>query len=774
MTTRIYKATKTRSNRPGWSVTFNHPRRSDARGKFGLKVRRGLGTTDDAEADRLVEQLNALLADESWWSLDRRADAALQFDSIVVAAFFDGIEVGKIKPKDRRESVIQLPTQKDGYAGVMLAGATGAGKTTLLRQLIGSDHVQDRFPSTSTAKTTTAEIEIILASGPFRAAVTFMTEHEVRCAVDECLEDACFGVIRGDDDAAVAGKLLEHREQRFRLSYVLGDWQQSQPGQNAVPDMDFMFEGEVPETETLADDEIVGGTELESNNESLGDYVGRIKGLAAAVREEIATYRGDYPAIGDASKANQRQDWQEDFTNALYENEDFASLSLDIMDAIEKRFTLFEEDGIGTFDGISLGWPTLWSCEEKDRDAFLKQMRWFSGNHKQQFGRLLTPLVDGVRVSGPFQPTALELQDDDRKLVLMDGEGLGHSAKEAESVSTKITERFPEADMILLVDDAQSPMQAASLGFLREVGNGGHGPKVAVAFTHFDQVRGDNLSTASQKISYVQASTRNAIASLRESLAPSVAEILETRLNDNAFYLGGLNQATESIPPGFIRQMRDLLERMQQSAVELEEIAAVPHYNFSALALPLRDAADGFKTPWRGRIGLSYYEGVRKEHWGRVKALCRRIANRWDNDEYDGLRPKSDLIRQLQTSISLWLDSPDGWARQPEDEQERQTVINGIRRQVYVDIHRLAERRLVVTHLNDWQTALFAFRGTGSSYLRAELISQIYDSAAPSISSVMDASGQDFLDQVIQIVRDAVEKASGSVDRDSHESVIVA
>ena len=59
MTTRIYTATRTHTGtRPGWSVIFNHPRRSDARGKFGLKVRKGLGTRDDAEADRLVEQLN--------------------------------------------------------------------------------------------------------------------------------------------------------------------------------------------------------------------------------------------------------------------------------------------------------------------------------------------------------------------------------------------------------------------------------------------------------------------------------------------------------------------------------------------------------------------------------------------------------------------------------------------------------------------------------------------------------------------------------------------
>ena len=165
MTIRTRKASKSRSNRPGWSVTFSHPRRSDARGKFGLKVRRGLGTTDDAQADRLVQQINTLLNDESWWSVDRRDEAERQFDNVVVSAFFDGIEAGNIPTKELRETIIQLPSAEEGYAKVMLVGPTGGGKTTLLRQFIGSDHRRDRFPSTSTAKTTTADIEIITATG---------------------------------------------------------------------------------------------------------------------------------------------------------------------------------------------------------------------------------------------------------------------------------------------------------------------------------------------------------------------------------------------------------------------------------------------------------------------------------------------------------------------------------------------------------------------------------------------------------------------------------
>src|SRR5262249_50729668 len=89
-----YIAAKTRSSRPGWSVIFRHPLRRDARGKPGLKVRRGLNTAVDHEADALVAELNTLLADRTWWSADRRADAERLFQSQIVSAFFDGIEVG--------------------------------------------------------------------------------------------------------------------------------------------------------------------------------------------------------------------------------------------------------------------------------------------------------------------------------------------------------------------------------------------------------------------------------------------------------------------------------------------------------------------------------------------------------------------------------------------------------------------------------------------------------------------------------------------------------
>ena len=753
MTSMAYTATKTRSGRPGWSVIFSHPRRSDARGKFGLKVRRGLGTSDDTKADRLVSQLNELLEDQSWWSLDRRRDAERQFDGIVVKAFFDSMEVGKVQPKERRDEMIPLPTHDDGYARVMLVGTTGAGKTTLLRQLVGSDHNRDRFPSTSTAKTTTADIEIVTGKDrPFKAAITFMSEHEVRCAVEECLEEACESVIRGQDNEGVARALLEHPEQRFRLSYPLGSWQQK----SSNHETEDLFDDEESEEDTLPEEEVVPAIELSKNNRRLREYVDRVRKVANEVHDSIMPSMGEYHRIENATR---RQEWIEGFTDELYENQTFSRISLDIMDSVRDRFDLISE---GIFEPEEADWPTLWYYENSDRSVFLKQVRRFTGNHHQQFGRLLTPLVDGIRVCGPFQSELNELQDGPRRLVLIDGEGLGHSAREATSVSTKVTERFRDVNMILLVDNAQSPMQAAPLELLRSVGSSGHGYKIGVAFTHFDQVRGDNLRTGTQKVNHVDASIGNALSSIRESLGAPVTEILKMHLDHRKFYLGGLDRSADKIGRRFVGEIRKLLDIMQHSSEPSEPVQAAPNYSVRRLELALRDAADGFKQPWSGRLGLSYHQGIPKEHWGRIKALCRRIANGWEN-EYSGLRPVADLVRQLQGSISRWLDYPDGWTSEPENEDEKKAAVDNIRQQVFTDIHRLADSRLIGSHPIEWRTAFSGFSGRGSSVGRAKEMSLIYESAAPSIGSVMDLSAQDFLDQVLKIVRDAVEAAGGVV-----------
>ena len=744
-----YKATKTRSDRPGWSVTFRHPKRTDREGRPGLKIRRGLNTADEREADRLVEQLNTLLNAPYWWSVNRKIEAETKFDGVIVDIFFDRIEASKTNSAELRDSKILLPTKEDGYSRVLFLGTTGAGKTTLLRHIIGSDHNKDRFPSTSTARTTTADTEIVTAEGSYQAVVTFTPEHEVRAQVEECLVDACLNVIQEEPDKKIATALLSHREQRFRMFYILGAWQEA----HVHDEDDFVFTDETPEVE-LGSQETVNADEAKRNQKHLVELISRVKKLSHIVGK---TTSEALDTLDKQDNPDTRADWLSKFSEDLAKNEEFSDIALDIMDHIKERFNFIKT---GKFERRSTDWPTLWSFTENSRKKFLEQVRWFSSNHNKQFGKLLTPLVDGIRVQGPFRPKDMPATP---KLVLIDSEGIGHSTKSATSISTRVTQRFSETDMILLVDNAQQPMQGAPLELLRSIGSSGHSDKIAVAFTHFDLVKGPNLLDHEQKCAHVMNSMRNAIDTLKQSIGVPVASILEKQIEKRNFFLGGLDRDITKILKGFQRQMNALLKDMQNATTPPSDInKAIPIYRMEGLEIALRDAVEGFQSPWKARLGCGYHEGYTKEHWSRLKALARRLAADVPKNEYDTLRPVADLIKQLQESISRWLDNPVNWNGNSDDKAARDVALNTIREAVSSELHDLAQKRLADTHVPDWSVA-FQFSGIGSSYRRAEKIEHIYNEAAPEISSVMSNPAREFLNRLHELVRESVKEAGGQI-----------
>lgn len=750
MTDRKFTASKSRSNRPGWSVTFRHPVRRDSRNEWGLKVRKGLGTSDDAEADRLVGQLNELLQNETWWSGDRRKDATLEFDDIVVSAFFDGIEVEAHDAEASRSAVIALPTRDDGYSTVLFLGTTGAGKTTLLRHIIGSDPETDRFPSTSTAKTTTADIEIVVAPGDFSAAVTFMPEHEVRAHIDECIEEACLDAIQGKSDAKIAAALLEHREQRFRLSYILGGWNTAHESN----DDDFSFDDEVKPDISINEDEEVTAEEIEVQRVCLLGFVDAIKELA---KETGSFCEAQIGRLSDEKSLEGKAAWLELFGVEVFKNPRFSTLALDLMDEVAERFDRIE---VGNTERSATGWPTIWTYDSDDRDDFLAAVRWFSSNHHKQFGRLLTPLVDGIRVQGPLYPD-IDERDEELKLVLLDGQGLGHTASSVSSVSTRVTNKFSRVDMILLVDNAQQPMQAAPLALLRAVGSSGFADKLAIAFTHFDQVKGANLGSFDQKRDHVLGSVGNAIASLRDIVGAGVAGAVERQVDGHSVFLGGLDKPTAKLPGGFKRQLEKLVEMMRSSGAPIEETDCSPIYELKGLEIAMHDAIDAFRDPWRARLGISYHDAISKEHWTRIKALSRRLASRWA-DEYDNLTPVADLLARLQEEASKWLDRPADWTRPPLTDEERELALDRIRRTVFARLYDLTKTRLTDDQVASWREA-FDHSGPGSAMRRAHTIETIHDVAAPRISAAMTADARLFLSRLHEILREAIKDAGGHI-----------
>jgi hypothetical protein len=138
MNKEIYTASKSRSNRPVWSIGFRHPLRNDSKGRPGLKMRRGLGTLNEAEAEAMVAEMNLILSDQSWWNASKRKEAELRFSKPVIEAFYDEIGTSRDDLEALRKTHTRLPNAKeDGYSRVLFVGTRGAGKSSFLCQLIG-------------------------------------------------------------------------------------------------------------------------------------------------------------------------------------------------------------------------------------------------------------------------------------------------------------------------------------------------------------------------------------------------------------------------------------------------------------------------------------------------------------------------------------------------------------------------------------------------------------------------------------------------------------
>ncbi len=759
MSSPTYIASKSRSNRPGWSISFRHPLRHDARGRPGLKMRRGLGTSDEAEATEMVDEMNAILADPSWWNSYKRQEAELRFSKPVVDAFYDEIQAGRDDPEALREAHIRLPSRDDEepYSRVLFVGTTGAGKTSLLRQLIGSDPDNDRFPSTAPAKTTIADIEVIQSEGNFHAVVTFFSEFHVQANIEECVTDACLAVLEGAEKDKVADRFLHHRDQRFRLSYVLGGWRKSdQPS----GEDEFSFE----EDEESVSEEAEGGlseAERAGNRKALETYLGSIESLTTRVRATLSRDLDvDLAKARGADREAAKQLIEENFEAYLTKDEAFHELVQDILEAVQARFDFVEE---GELHRRRSGWPEYWLFDTNERVAFIRYIRWFSSNYWPHFGRLLTPLVQGIRVIGPLFPEVSDLRP---RLALIDGQGLGHTPDSSSSITTHITRRFGQVDVILLVDNAQQPMQAAPLAVLRTVASSGHHEKLAIAFTHFDQIKGQSLPTFAEKRAHVMASVMNALSGLRDSLGAPVIRSVEHGIDGRCFMLGGIDRSLSKLPQRAATYIKDELAKLvsffEKAILPPPPAEALPVYDPSGLSFAVQEAVSKFQGPWLARLGLGTYEGVRKEHWTRVKALNRRIAGEIDV-EYDTLKPVADLVARLTESVSRFLDNPIDWTREPGDEDEEQAAIARVRRAVSAALHDMALRRLVEEQVNEWRTAYDSLWGSGSTSRRAKAIRSIYDKAAPIPDAVMTASSVEFLAEIRRIVIAAIEASGGYV-----------
>lgn len=767
MAVQQYRASLSKG-RESWCLIFRHPARLTADGKPGLRVRRGLGTSDPIEAQRLVDQMNDILARRELWTPAAREATARSFDPRVVAAFYHNLDPTEYNPWALRDSVIPLPGQEQGYVRVMFAGTTGAGKTTVIRQLIGTDPLRERFPSTSAAKTTVSDTEIVMDTAPeFRAVVTFLQKEAVQLYIEECVTATVLASIDTRPLHNLTKQLLEHKEQRFRLSYLLGTLQAtSSPKKEVAEEEDPFTEEEEEETGNTeasnSEEPEVSPEERARLQEKLRNYLERITELATVEKESIETMLG---IRFSTATREERETMEELLEDNLRNNDAFLEIADNIMDDIESRFDLLQEGIVERGPG---GWPSHWtySCTAQQKAEFIRIVNRFSSNYAPNYGRLLTPIVEGVRVSGPFFPKWAG--DRVTRLVLLDGEGLGHTPDSTMSLSSKTTRRFDYADAVVLVDDAAQPLQASPIMLLRSIASRGQEDKLVVAFTHFEDVKGDNLPTPAARRSHVLSSLDNAIRSVGEVLGRSSENALRRVTETNVVFLAGIDkpiplETDDKIQRLSRNQLLALLDMLDRKILPPEPGTIAPVYDDANIVLKIQRATKALNEEWQAKVGLRPHPDFKKVPWARTKALTRRLAE-LGVDEYAGLRPVADMARYLNEHLSRFLSEPIGWeppAQQIDDEQMR-AAVNRITSPLARRLDQLAHDRMWIEHLADWRTA-YSRSGRGSTFDRANDIVALFNQAAPVPGEVESLEATNFTRLVRQILREAITENGGKL-----------
>ncbi|MFN0092989.1 MAG: hypothetical protein ACKVWR_22360 [Acidimicrobiales bacterium] len=590
-----------------------------------------------------------------------------------------------------REQLIPGPSQTTGYRTVLFLGTTGAGKTTLIRQLLGAASPEG-FPATSASKTTVAEAELLLAPGEHYAVATFMTLPEVCTYIEENVVAAGLAVFDDRPEAEVRKRLLEHADQRFRLNYILTDG-------------------------LAADGGPAHGVAAGSLQHQLQEATeGVLAQITELLREVVFNELEDLTASGQVSADDVDLDELHSLLKSRLVGHPVAQeIMYYLLEEIEARFGLIDPAEVVRGED---GWPVYWRTQSPDRAEFMGKLRRLCGNDAADFGTLLTPIVNGVRVRGPFHPRWV---DEIPYLMLVDREGLGHTLESASSLPSHTTRMLDEVDTIVLVDNAQQPMQAAPVAALRQIAAAGHGSKLILAFTHFELVQGPNLPDLNARRQHVISSVDQVLTAIGNELGYSAERLLRYRLDRNLYFLSRINdELDEDKAPRTIAELRWMLGQLRVEGHPLHLGECRPQYSRNELQASVRDSIVGFLRQWEQKLGLAADTEVTPVHWSKVKALCVRYARR-SEDEYEALRPAGDLVQRICDNLRRFVTQPLGWSGEPPDEDTEQMLHDRITQGVARRVQPLVTMRLFDEAPHLWAEAR-DLDGPRSAQHRAEFI----------------------------------------------------
>ena len=340
---------------------------------------------------------------------------------------------------------------------------------------------------------------------------------------------------------------------------------------------------------------------------------------------------------------------------------------------------------------------------------------------------------------------------------------MGHIPDTTSNLPFETISKFKTSDAIVLVDNAQNPMQSPPYAVIKSTAISGHYKKLFICFTHFDYVKGDNLPYEEDKRDHIYSSVDNLLGNLENELGYEVKKFLVNHLINSTFFLANLDEKynQDEKYSWSNNQLIDLMNRLETMIHPVPVVAAEPTYDTSTILFKLKKASDRFHNIWEGYL-YGNISSIKKMHFTQVKALTLRLGYGGQTG-YKDFKPVSDFWASLNEQISGFLASPIGWSPSNPTEEQKLNKIDELKQKISAKIEKYAIEKMKNQRIPDWQIAYDDFSGRGSAILRAKKIDSIYYNVIPLVSDDMGSITKDFIRDILNIISETIIDSGGTL-----------
>lgn len=537
-----------------------------------------------------------------------------------------------------------------------LLGDTGAGKTTIVRKILGTDVY--KFPSVQQKRTTVAVTEYVLSRDlSFKASYIFKSEAQINELVKEILEvaieKAYLADCKGNLDAEeIVESLEETPDERFRLRYIL----------------------------TTAELEEIAGKISDPLLPKLHESVKSLK-IELGSGEEDRGVIVDLALEGDIRS-------------------NFSEIQEYIISLIVKKVAEM-------CNGHNLFSTTdYYQHFEQEPSEFIAQAKKLLSSAKNS----VSPVIEYARLEGNL---LAEWLPDNTKLVLIDGEGIGHDTREGARLSARHLDYFHFADSIGLVEESKKPFAAGGKSVMEGIIRNGYLDKFKLIFSKLDEVevRDEEDADRDKQIRAVKKGFNNVKNALKEDRIELIIE------DERLYYLSKMKEKE----PGHDsvseigRLVADIKYEFDKETPQFIE----PIYDDEMLSSYLAKSSDNFITKWNLILD--------SRKWQTVKAFNRRMC--WTEDEFRDMKPIADFHSEVTEELESFISSPNEWANTATPSMQNKSI-DRVKQEFSKALLSFSRRVILETYSKEWEEAM-SLSGAGSTVIRKSQIKYIIQKTLP-------------------------------------------